>query len=315
MLKQLQGETTKGRWPVTPAWHFYWGPRLHFESPRKFRLAGKISQRESLVTRRSGKMAHRIEIRAPTMAFLHSNESVLINRPSQAHGNLLWAQKHFPIIYLAFSLVKLQFFLPWKAKHFCVCVCECSVLFGTINEEGEGKWKAGLRASAVKSFCMFFGWTREAKIPQTLLPAMIKRNTSQPNAYNPTAELMQHAKMKQKEAKAKSCKEHTEKYRKEEDKKWFSWNLFRSSRNFLFYLFGERRWSWFCFQLCSKRWSHQRLEKEKMPEKRKPNNQVIVEIWKEFSFFFEKMWKMKRNFEKNCLKMMKSWKSFHVKRT
>lgn len=288
LIKNAKTSRGKKQMVVTPARHFLLRPAFH-QSPRKFRLVGKIPQRESLGTRQSGKMAHRMKIieiwgeqkaKKPGNGVSPFSRVVLINRPSQKQ-EISRGRK-------AFSDNLSRIFSPLKSNAF-ICVSECSVLFGTIDR---GEKKNGSRASAVKSFCMF-SLERE-KIPQTLLrrwSSAIHQHT-----HTPTAEPMQHAKTKKKETAKPKAAKNTRKKAEKKKKKWFSWNLFRSSRNFLFYLFGERRWSWFCFQLCSKRWSHQ--------TGKETDNKVMVKS------LLAKIMIIERNFSQVLMKLKKrkKWK-------
>lgn len=105
----------------------------------------------------------------------------------------------------------------------------------------------GGSAEETRSFCMFSfasGWKLcGEKIFRKRWSSAIQPTR---RTHTPT---VQHA--KKSNSQAKSCKEH-EKSRKEE-------NHFHeiNFRNFLLYLFAKRRWSWFCFQLRSKRQSQQ----------------------------------------------------------
>lgn len=85
--------------------------------------------------------------------------------------------------------------------------------------------------------------------------------------------LVQHAEKNRKNetAKLKAAEEHTMKRRKR--KNHFHEIYFEAAEIFLFYLFGERRWSWFGFQLCSER---SRLKSSKWQEKR---TKVMVEFF------------------------------------
>lgn len=57
-----------------------------------------------------------------------------------------------------------------------------------------------------------------------------------------------------KRSQTKQKLQRTREIKAEKKKNIFMKFRFEKNRIFFFYLFAKRRWSWFCFQLCSERW-------------------------------------------------------------
>lgn len=239
-VNEADGDPTK-----TPTWHF--------KAPRKDSVIRSANSSRRIFAEQaimSARVPNRTaSLQSISLGIVHNwrgtdaispfSRTVLINRPSQNRPTQAKS-----VFRLCSSKAQISSRSPlplfeWiygSRRGLCACVGECSVLFA----------KRGKRRGNSKLLHVFvrFGM-------KTMRRRIFRKRWS--SAIQPTRRI--HTRLcnmpKKRNSQAKSCKEH-EKSRKEE-------NHFHeiNFRNFLLYLFAKRRWSWFCFQLRSKRQSQQ----------------------------------------------------------
>lgn len=240
---KLFGKQADGHQIKEPAWHFkVWSS----EQSKTVPSGRKISQRESLSTRQTWKREEQTpkinkfgiifnwRKRKHDEAISPFSRIILINRPSQnvSHsGN----QSYFPI-----RLAKAQFL-------------SCSFIFFPFSWIYEVIYSSlcVLVSAARKSFLNIYV---QDKMWKLLHCGENPKNAEWSSAILTPADghgAHSHPCNMPKNIQAKSCKEHE---KKAEKKKIIFMKFISKQQEFLCYLFAKRRWSWFCFQLCSARW-------------------------------------------------------------